>query len=298
MWDRRATLGVSMALSLAVGCATPTSLFATRVEVQPVEASSLFPVGRLRVAIPPGFSPSGSETWTTGVEVWTERLEGTADERWARELAALPVGAERERFDWGDDVRAVSWAQANDLYLQVMKPFGDHVLWLRRDYPAQKLATAEKLLRELLRVYSPGSRDGFGVEHGAFHRVAQLENAQLSLRSTSPDVRLRLISRSTVEAEQRDPALIAREVEAAGGRLELLRAGPRTVAGLSGQELVMKLTAPDLKSMVRFEWAHRGAPSSRDPGVALEATGLADSAAAVELAWEQLVRALQVELPR
>jgi hypothetical protein len=285
-------------LSFTAGCATPAPLFSARVEVKPVEAASQRLVGRLRVSSSDGFRRVMQETSTTGVEVWTEAHDGSTEATWARALAALPAGSERARLDWGDGVRAVVWHEANDRLLQVMKPFEDHVLWLRRDFPEGKLAIAERLFRELLRVYTPHGREGFGVEHGAFQRVAQLENAMLTLEGASSGVRLRLTCRSTIAAEVRAPSDVAREVEAAGGRLEVLRAGPRTVAGLPGTELVLKLTARGLEPTVRCEWAHRGAPSSRDPGVSLEAVGPATSAAALEQAWEQVVRTLEVDRPR
>lgn len=282
-------------LVLSASCTTPGPLFSARLER--AENSARLSLGRLRVGVPAGFSRRDAETSTTGVEVWTEALEGPPEAAWARALAALPSGAERERLDWSDGVRAVIWERGNDRYLQVMKPFDDHVVWLLRDYPEPKRAIAEKLLRELVRVYAPGSRDGFAVEHGAFQRVAQLENARLSLVGPSDALRLRLISRSTVAAEVRDPAAIAAEVRAVGGTFELLRARRRTVAGLDGDELVMRLSSRDLEPQVRFEWAHRGAPSNRDPGLSLEAIGPASSAATLEQAWEQLLDSLEVELP-
>ncbi|MDP3500035.1 MAG: hypothetical protein Q8S33_06875 [Myxococcales bacterium] len=285
-----------MVATIAVGCASPRPLFAPNVDVQPVAAPSLLPLGRLRVGVPPGFTRESSETVLTGTEAWTEPLELSPDERWARHLAALPAGAERERFDWGDAGRAVTFMSGNDLLIELMKPYDDHVLWLRREFPEGKLPIAEKLLRELVRVYTPHSRDGFGVEHGAFQRVSQVENARLSLVGPAR-ARLSLIVSSNVVARERAPADIAREVEQLGGTLQVLRERSRTVAGLRGTELVMTLTTPAAVKTLRFEWVHAGAPSSRAPALTLEATGPNEAGPELERGWEQLLGALKLEAP-
>lgn len=284
-------------MTLVLGCASPRLLFATTVDLPPLAASSRLPLGRLRVGVPPGFARANSETVLYGTRAWTEPLELPPDERWARHLATLPVGAELERFEWGDAGRAVTFMSGNVLLLEVMKPYDDHVLWLSRDFPEGKLPIAEKLLRELVRVYMPGSRDGFGLEHGALQAVSLLENARLSLVGPGGS-RLRLIVSSVVPARERASADIAREVEQVGGTLEVLRERSRTVAGLRGTELVMTLSAPDVVKTLRFEWVHAGAPSSRAPALTLEATGSIEAGPDLERGWEQLLSALTLEAPR
>ncbi len=284
-------------MAVGLGCASPRLLFAPNLDVQPLAASSLLPLGRLRVGVPTGFTISSSEMVMYGTSACTERLELTPDERWARHLAALPVGAERERFDWGEAGRAVTFMSGNDLLIELMKPSDDHVLWLRRDFPEDKLPITEKLLGYLVSISTPGSRDGFGLEHGALPSVSVVENARLSLVGPS-GARLRLVVSSNVVAEERVPADVAREVEHFGGTLDVLRHRSRTVAGLRGAELMLTLAAPDMEKKLRFEWVHTGARSSRAPSLTLEATGPLEAGPELERGWEQLLGALKLEAPR
>jgi hypothetical protein len=266
-------------------------------------------IGRFQFRAPTGFRVTGRHQaiYRTTVGTLTANVtEGQAI--WEKKLAEIrrlkPVPGSALRVMELEPGTRVVWYAANSMFpailtIEAMKLMPGHVLLVSRESDAGKEALAERLVREILRGYSPGNYQGFCVGHGSITlEPSQNEQARIALSSDSVrelefkvETHTTRIPDSSTYADVEEESRLA---SASGGKLAVLRNQPRTVAGLPGRELWIRVEVPAEGALLRYTWHFQGVPgNSAQPVIDILGTARPEGKAALENAWETILASLR-----
>ena len=285
-------------------------------------------VGRLSLSTPAGLVARGDDAEVEEVGARTAPWPGPggAAAAWTARVRAIdgdasirPAGARSALLDervMAPNVRVLLRHDArSDPTLRVGEALvdgGTHALWLRVGYDPGREAEVLRYLVALGATYQPfsgpgapavGAHPAFCLARGAFVRPFEsAERVRVTFDASAWGFSELAVTTNSQGDPDRGPGPIAewraRIAQGAGSGVggALVRSGPRTVAGLAGEEVVARVDA-DGQSSLAFEWASTGAASGAAPYVRITARAPA-SAAGAQARWDQLCNGLRREQER
>lgn len=295
------------------------------IGAQAVASSQPVRIGRFTYAVPAGTQASLQLAELEGVAISPMEPDGdsTPAQRWAAHVAEIVAGHDAAPSPGAPSIVLEQRTIAPGVPLVLLRPNsatpqsrtaeamidrGPASLWLRRVYrPGQETqvaSTMETLARAYRRLDAgpgePAPTQGFFVPGAVFARppvVGEVSGAVLRYpteaaldavvvrtgRNPRLDEERELIA--AWRARAADPALREPDTE-----VTLVRLGPRTVAGLDGEEALVRLTQDGGAAVLALEWEyHGGGAQPLRPFVRLAATAnFADKVRAVA-EWNQLL---------
>ena len=196
-------------------------------------------------------------------------------------------------------------SDASFVTLEVMKPYGDHLLHLEREISSGAEEVTEKMYRRVIAGYVPHGRQGFCVGLGALmSEVSKNEQTQIAFTDPAvPDFTLSFASNTVDQPEEGDPLQDIEEEQRilaeSGAVVTVTRNERRTVAQLAGVEARIQMKPRDGEPFVRFTWRFAGVggnPSA--PQLMLVGSAPVEHQAQLNTVWERMLRSLQpVPLP-
>jgi hypothetical protein len=189
---------------------------------------------------------------------------------------------------------------ANQLTIQALKTYSDHVLVVSRGVEAGGEQEIEKLLKIIIDSYVPGAEKGFCVGYGMVTSVpGQNEQAGMSLTDKSLlGFDITFDTHTVREPERTDPL---EDIEhdkkafaAAGHAITVLHNKQRLAADLTGMEGWLSVRTSDNKAILRFSWSYAGTPGSAGaPAIMIVGTASTKDHVELEAAWDELLKSLR-----
>jgi hypothetical protein len=260
-----------------------------RVELKNKEA-----IGRFRVGVPDGLAFVSRSQMIYGVEVAAVPEQPGA---WDAKVAAH---ADKivSRPSLGAGVAAFWYKEGSDLVLEAQALREGVAVSIVRDAPEGKEAVAEKLSAAVLENYKPGTGAGFCLGPGAIHMGPSLsESVRIIWDLPAGAGRVEFSTQTVTEPDNKTFMDVEEErgmTGAAGGTLTVLSERDRTLAGLNGREIRIRVALPGQEPQVRLTWHYPGV--GRDgakPRIDFLAKGPAALQPQLEAAWEAMLPSLE-----
>ena len=271
-------------------------------------------VGRFRFTLLSPMALNGRSQSIYGVDLSTVVLSSeSADTLWSGRLTRIrslkpPVDARDaiiRDFQLEKGTHAV-WYFANSASsrvrtLEAMKAVRDHALVVRFDAASGKELLAETLVKNVINAYVPSTEQGFCIGQGSITSEPGV-NEQALATFVHPELQEFRLSFDTHTVREpatthplSDVADEKRDVEAAGGRLRVLRDEGRVVSDLAGREGRISVISAGEKPFVRFTWHFPGAGQGRSdqPEIMIKGIALTEHQSKLERIWETMLQSLR-----
>jgi Tle cognate immunity protein 4 C-terminal domain len=270
-----------------------------------------FCVGRFLFRTPPEFHETARLQSMYRTKMSTQAGNAAQGrEYWSKRLASLFDSAKStaqsqafQTLDLAQDIHAV-WYSGNSTFpnirtIEAMKQFRDHIFILSREAENGKEEVAQRFARDIFAGYEPESDKGFCIGRGSIIlEPSRNEETRLAMSSdVAPTLELVFATRTasapdlSTYSDTDEESQVAR---AHNGNLTVLRNDQRTVAGLIGKELRIRVVVPGESPLTRYTWHFPGQPGRTNrPVIDLVGTVSGERAVDLDRAWEVVLGSLR-----
>ena len=276
-------------------------------------------IGRFRLDVPDNLKITGRSQSIYGVSVRTEPVRDSSVARqWETRLTVigkLPAAGGRQSpvLSQPELERGVagvfynsSPASPSVVTLEAAQAAGDHGFWVTYTGTAGKEPGIQKLVRNVMTAYGPGTAHGFCAGAGSVRMgpsLSETVNMTLGPRAAG-GIKLEFETKTVTEPDHKfmDAAEGGEFAAATGGTFSVLMDRERTIAGLAGREVRVSMTLPGKAPLLKYGWHFAGVGrDATKPSISFFGQADADAQPELDAAWEVVIPSLRpvpVEPPR
>lgn len=248
--------------------------------------------------------PLGLERERARTDIWNQRLEKL-------KKSPVPLGEQSvilEIKDFSSNgvwMKGVKQANPPGIIWNIFLDQGNIGVWFTKRSSKVNAQGALEDLMELVHAYrganeGKGTESRFHLEHGAIALpYFEQEDSDVYFKGGPLDLKFRIKMRSTDDVEK--VGLLKRLSEmllgglASGLSIDKLRTGKRVVAGLRGEEILLRMTEGDNTSNLSFSWQYPGEEDSGDhPDILLDMESEDGQVKEKMAVWDQILDSMKL----